>query len=80
MGLRPLPADIPHVVVGGGEGALVLAVGSRVGPDGGGVPARAAGGEVRRVRRRETRDDPRVAYAAYSRPEERPYPEGLLPD
>src|SRR3954454_23124773 len=58
------PRDVPHVVVGAGEGALVLAVGSRVGPDGGGdprgagrrrPPEGAAGGEVRRVRRRRDR-------------------------
>src|SRR5205809_2845934 len=28
------PRDVPHVIVGAGEGAFVLAVGSRVGPQG----------------------------------------------
>jgi uncharacterized cupin superfamily protein len=73
------PRDVPHVVVGAGEGALVLAVGSRVGPDGGGYPHEPVA-EKYGASAKEDTDDARVAYAEYSRPENRPYPEGLLPD
>jgi uncharacterized cupin superfamily protein len=73
------PRDVPHVVVGAGEGALVLAVGSRVGPDGGGYPHEPLAAKYGASAEEDT-DDARVAYAAYSQPENRPYPEGLLPD
>ena len=73
------PRDVPHVVVGAGEGALVLAVGSRVGPDGGGFPHEAAAAKYGASAKEDT-DDARIAYAEYSRPENRPYPEDLLPD
>jgi uncharacterized cupin superfamily protein len=33
-----MPRDVPHVIVAGERGAFVLAVGSRVGPDGGDYP------------------------------------------
>ena len=71
--------DVPHVIVGAGEGALVLAVGSRVGPDGGGYPVdetalkHDAGVEV------ET-NEPREAYAKFSKIEPSTYPGGLLPE
>jgi uncharacterized cupin superfamily protein len=73
------PRDIPHVIVGAGDGALVLAVGSRVGPDGGSYPFDAtavkhgAGVEV------ET-SEPREAYARFSKLESSTYPGGLLPE
>jgi uncharacterized cupin superfamily protein len=73
------PRDVPHVVVGAGQGALVLAVGSRVGPDGGGYPHEPLAVKYGASAEEDT-DDARVAYAAYSPPENRPYPEGLLPD
>jgi uncharacterized cupin superfamily protein len=73
------PRDVPHVVVGAGEGALVLAVGSRVGPDGGAYPHEPLAAKYGASAVEDT-DDPRVAYAAYAPPEIRPYPEGLLPD
>jgi uncharacterized cupin superfamily protein len=73
------PRDVPHVIVGAGDGALVLAVGSRVGPDGGGYPVdeaalkHGAGVEV-------ATNEPREAYAKYSKPEPSPYPGRLLPE
>jgi uncharacterized cupin superfamily protein len=72
------PRDVPHVIVGAGGGALVLAVGSRVGPDGGAYPVdetavkHGAGVEV------ET-SEPSQAYAKFSKPEASSYPGGLLP-
>jgi uncharacterized cupin superfamily protein len=68
------PRDVPHVILGAGDnGALVLAVGSRVGPDGGSYPAdeaairHGAGVEVATA-------DPREAYTRFSRPEPSAYP------
>ncbi len=61
------PPNVPHVIVGAGTApSLVLAVGSRVGPEGGAYPvdetalAHGAGVEV------ET-SDPREAYARFSK-------------
>jgi uncharacterized cupin superfamily protein len=73
------PRDVPHVIVGAGDGALVLAVGSRVGPDGGGYPVdeaalkHGAGVEV-------ATNEPREAYAKFSKIEPSPYPGRLLPE
>jgi len=73
------PRDVPHVVVGAGEGALVLAVGSRVGPDGGGYPVdetalkHRAGVEV-------ATNEPREAYAKFGKLEASKYPGSLLPE
>jgi uncharacterized cupin superfamily protein len=73
------PRDLPHVIVGAGPGALVLAVGSRVGPDGVGYPVdetalkHGAGVAV------ET-SDPREAYARFGTLEASGYPGGLLPE
>lgn len=62
------PRDVPHAIVGAGEGlSLVLAVGSRVGPDIGSYPAdpvaqkHGAGVDV------ET-PHPKEAYASFTRP------------
>ena len=53
-----LPATVPHVIVGAGDGALVLAAGSRVGGGGATYPRRRGG----RALRRECRDrDERAA-------------------
>jgi uncharacterized cupin superfamily protein len=73
------PRDVPHVIVGGDEGALVLAVGSRVGPDGGAYPVDAialkhgAGVEV------ET-SNAGAEYARFGPLVASTHPEGLLPE
>jgi uncharacterized cupin superfamily protein len=74
------PRDVPHVIVGAGDrGALVLAVGSRVGPDGGDYPV-----DPTAVKHGAGRSDeatsPRDEYAKFGAPEMSAYPEGLLPD
>jgi uncharacterized cupin superfamily protein len=62
------PRDVPHAIVGAGEGlSLVLAVGNRIGPDTGSYPADpvaqkyGAGVDV------ET-SHPKEAYARFTRP------------
>ena len=73
------PPDVPHVIVGAGDtSALVLAVGSRLGPKGGGgypvdetAVAHGAGVEV------ET-SDPREAYARFSQDVEVAFREEFL--
>ena len=74
------PRDVPHTIVGAGDGpSLVLAVGSRIGPDGGGYPVdevaikHNAGVDV------ET-DSPSEAYARWSKIEQAQYPGELLPE
>ena len=75
-----LPADVPHVIVGAGDGALVLAAGGRVGGGGVTYPVDEAAARVGASVEVET-SDPREAYAAYNRPEASPYPirEDFLP-
>jgi uncharacterized cupin superfamily protein len=73
------PRDVPHVIVGGDGGALVLAVGNRVGPDGGAYPVDAAalkhgaGVEVETTNAREE-------YARFGPLVSSTYPTGLLPE
>ena len=73
------PQDVPHVIVGAGGGALVLAVGSRTGPGGVGYPVddialkHGAGVEV------ET-SEPSEAYAKFGKLEASGYPGKLLSD
>jgi uncharacterized cupin superfamily protein len=74
------PRDVPHVILGaGGRGATVLAVGNRVGPDGGAYPV-----DETAIRHGAGRTDeatsPRDAYATFGPPAEQPYPGGLLPE
>ena len=73
------PRDVPHVILGAGDrGALVLAVGSRVGPDGGEYPVDATAVKHGAGRTDEA-TSPRDAYATFGPPVEQRYPEGLLP-
>jgi uncharacterized cupin superfamily protein len=74
------PRDVPHTILGvGDKGALVLAVGSRVGGPSATYPVdeaaikHGAGVEV------ET-DSPREAYSRFGPVENASYSEGLLPD
>ena len=60
-----LPATVPHVIVGAGDGALVLAAGSRVGGGGATYPVDEAAARSARVWRAET-SEPREAYVHYS--------------
>jgi hypothetical protein len=70
--------DVPHVIVGAGDGALVLAVGSRVGPSGVGYPVdetalkHGAGVEI-------ATNEPSEAYAKFGKLEASTGPDGLLP-
>ncbi len=72
------PRDVPHVIVGAGDGALVLAVGSRVGPSGVGYPVdetalkHGAGVEIATNEQSE-------AYAKFGKLEASTGPDGLLP-
>jgi quercetin dioxygenase-like cupin family protein len=72
------PRDVPHVIVGGPEGALVLAVGSRTGPRGVGYPVdetalkHGAGVEVATSEQSE-------AYAKFSKLEASTAREEFLP-
>jgi uncharacterized cupin superfamily protein len=73
------PRDLPHVIVGAGDGpAIVLAVGSRVGPDGGGYPFEPAAVKHGAGAERAT-DSPREAYARFEPPRPAGYRDGLLP-
>ena len=73
------PRDVPHVIVGAGDGALVLAVGNRVGPRGVGYPVdetalkHGAGVETATSLASE-------AYAGFSKLEASTLPAETLPD
>ena len=74
------PRDVAHVIVGAGGGpSLVLAVGSRIGPDEVVYPvepaalARSAGVETETA-------VPAEAYARFAKPREIPFRDELLPD
>jgi uncharacterized cupin superfamily protein len=71
--------DVPHVIVGAGDGALVLAVGSRVGEGGATYPVDAAAMKNGAGVEVET-SDPREAYARFDEIVPSAFPEGLLPD
>src|SRR5256885_4393197 len=72
------PRDVPHVIVGAGDGALVLAVGSRVGPDGGSYPVDATA--IRHgAGRADEATSPRDEYAKFGPPVPSTYPGDLLP-
>ena len=71
--------DVPHVIVGAGEGALVLAVGGRVGGGGATYPVDAAAIEHGAGVEVETSDS-REAYARFDALVASTYPEGLLPE
>jgi uncharacterized cupin superfamily protein len=73
------PAEVAHVIVGAGSGpSLVLAVGSRIGPDDVVYPvdpvalARSAGVETETA-------VPAEAYARFAKPREIPFRDELLP-
>jgi uncharacterized cupin superfamily protein len=73
------PRDVPHVIVGAGDGpSIVLAVGNRVGEDGGSYPfepvavKHGAGAE-------QATTEPREAYARFTPPRPATYRDGLLP-
>jgi uncharacterized cupin superfamily protein len=70
--------DVDHVIVGAGEEpALVLAVGSRVGPDGVFYPVDPRAAALGAAAEHET-DDAREAYARFSRGVDVPFREELL--
>jgi uncharacterized cupin superfamily protein len=74
------PRDVPHVIVGAGsDGALVLAVGSRVGPDGGDYPVDATAIKHGAGRTDEA-TSPRNEYEKFGQLESSRYPGGLLPE
>ena len=79
-GLFHCPRDVAHVIVGAGTGpSLVLAVGSRVGPDEVLYPvdpvalARGAGVETETA-------TPAEAYARFAKPRETPFRDEFLTD
>jgi uncharacterized cupin superfamily protein len=70
--------DVNHVIVGAGdEPALVLAVGSRVGPDAVVYPVDARAAALGAAAERET-TDPRESYARFSRGRDVAYREEFL--
>jgi uncharacterized cupin superfamily protein len=75
------PADVAHAIVGAGDGlSLVLAVGSRVGPDVILYPRNETALKHRAVVERET-PHPQEAYAAFTRPApDIPFRGEFLPD
>jgi hypothetical protein len=70
---------VPHVIVGAGEGALVVAVGSRIGEGGATYPVDAAAVKHGAGVEVET-SDPREAYARFDEIVPSAYPDGLLPE
>jgi oxalate decarboxylase/phosphoglucose isomerase-like protein (cupin superfamily) len=74
-----VPPDVPHVIIGAGDGALVLAVGARAPgmratyPVDDAARKHGAGVEV------ET-NDARDTYAKFGKLEASPYPGDLLPE
>jgi|SRR5579864_3428393 len=72
------PRDVPHVIVGAGKGALVLAAGGRLGPGGVTYPvepvAQKHGAGVDAAT-----NDPKEAYAKLARPEPARFSEEFLP-
>ena len=71
------PRDVPHVIVGAGDGGLVLAVGSRVGPQGVGYPVDEAA--LKHGAGVETAtSEPREAYARFGKLEASTGPDGPL--
>jgi uncharacterized cupin superfamily protein len=73
------PPDVPHVIVGAREGSsLLLAVGSRLGPEGGGLyPADETAIKHGAGVERDT-SDPREAYARFSPDVDVPFREEFL--
>ena len=73
------PRDVPHVILGAGDrDALVLAVGSRVGPDGGTYPVDETAIKHGAGRTDEA-NSPRDEYAKFGAPVEQAYPGDILP-
>jgi uncharacterized cupin superfamily protein len=73
------PRDIPHVIVGAGDGAFVLAVGARVGAGGATYPVEGAAAKHGASVEEET-TNARQEYAKFGPLVESGYPGGLLPD
>ena len=71
------PPDVPHVIVGRGDGALVLAVGSRTGGGGASYPVDEAAMRHGAGVESET-SSPREAYERFGPLVSSPYPGGLL--
>lgn len=70
--------EVPHVLVAGSDGMVVLAAGNRRAPKGVTYPVEDAALRLGAGVEVET-NDPKEAYARFTPPEARPYPDGLLP-
>lgn len=74
-----VPRDVPHVIVAAGDGAVVIAAGSRTGEKGVFYPAEPAAAEYGAAAEADT-DSPREAYARFGPLVDGPYRGDFLPD